>query len=498
MFDTSSIPAPIKSIVNRITQAGGKALLVGGAVIDIVQSQSPKDWDLEVFGLDYSDLERIFADLHPKTVGKAFGVLKISVGDHPDVIDVDLNVPRMDNKIGIGHQGFSIVVDHNMSPKEAALRRDFTINSMSVDLTTGELIDCFGGMKDLSDGVLRATDPVLFVQDPLRGLRAMQLLARKAKTVDPETMTLIKSMSNSFPELPKERILEEFRKLFLKAPKPSVGLNFLRDSTWIDHFPEIKALIGCEQREEWHAEGDVWVHSCLAADAMAQIRHLVPEHQREAFAFGVFLHDVGKPISTITRQMVADRHPMALVAAERACKPVDDMWLTAHGHDEAGKDPAESFMRRMTDSTKTINLVRGIVGHHMQPGHLAASDAGKGAYARLHRKMVECGGNLRLIGQMCQCDSCASGPDARDGKRSLASGEPNWENRSSNMIASFAEQFENEPEAVLPKVLGRDLIALGMKPGPALGKMVKQAMELQESNADLTKEEIIARLGMNS
>lgn len=496
MFDMSSIPAPIKMIVKRIAQAGGKTLLVGGAVIDIVQAQSPKDWDLEVFGLDYTALEQIFADLGPKTVGKAFGVMKLSIGEHPNIVDIDLNVPRADNKIGIGHQGFSIIIDPNMSFKEAARRRDFTINSMSVNLETGELIDCFGGMRDLAEGILRATDDAHFVEDPLRGLRAMQLLARKAKSVDDKTMQLIRGMSSSFPELPKERVFEEFRKLLVKAPKPSVGLEFLRESGWITHFPELVALIGCPQREEWHPEGDVWTHSLLASNAAAQILHTIHEDHREAFAFGVFLHDAGKPATTITPEMMANKDPRIKDLAERNGKQPEDLLLTSFGHDEEGMDPAENFLRRMTDSKKVINLVRGIVGLHMQPWNLKVGHAGKGAFARLHRKMTEAGGNLRLIGHVCQCDSCATGPDWKT--RSLASGTPNWEHETSQQILNFADEFDNAPDAIQPKVLGRDLIAMGMKPGPALGKIVKQALELQESNATLTKEEIIALLAIDS
>lgn len=492
MTTLSNLPSPIKMVVNRVTSFGGRVFLVGGAVIDALQGREPKDWDLEVFGVNYSDLELLFSDLSPKTVGKSFGVLKLTLRDGEETLDLDLNIPRSDNKIGVGHQGFEVLMDPKMTPKEAARRRDFTINSISIDLSTGEVSDPFGGLRDLELGILRVTDEKLFVEDPLRGLRAMQLLARKAKCVDPSTMGLIQSMSDSFPELPKERVFEEFRKLLLKAPKPSVGLEFLRESGWIKHFPELVALIGCPQREEWHPEGDVWTHSLLAADAAAEVLHVIPEHQREAFAFGVFLHDVGKPDTTITAEMIASRHPRVADVASRSGKSPDDLLLTAYGHDEQGMAPAESFLRRITSSTKTIDLVKGIVELHMQPWNLKAGNAGKGAFARLHRKMVEVGGDLRLIGRVCQCDSCATGPDWK--KRSLASGSPNWEHETSQRVLEFAEEFDREPSATQPKVLGRDLLLLGMKPGPNLGVLLKKALELQEEDASLTKNELIEKI----
>ncbi len=487
-MNINNIPAKVISVAKRIDQAGGSAHLVGGAVIDMLQGREPKDWDLEVFGKSYSDLEVLFADLEPKTVGKAFGIIKLTVED----IELDLNLPRTDNKVGTGHKGFEVTMDPNMTVREAARRRDFTINAMAVNLMTGELADPFGGRDDLAEGILRATDARLFVQDPLRALRAMQLCARKAPIVDSHTRRLIAGMSDQFPFLAKERVHEEWRKLLLKADRPSIGLEFLRESGWLKWFPEIEAFIGCEQREDWHPEGDVWTHSLLAADAMAEVRDLIPEHQREAFAFGVFLHDVGKPSTTITKRMIEERHPRVKEVAERAGKAPEDMLLTSHGHDDAGMDPAESFLRRMTDNKKLIELVRGIVGLHMHPYYLNVGNAKKGAYARLHRKMQAHGGDLALIGRMCQCDACATGDTWRD--RSLASGAPNWEHETGQRVFDHVELFEKDASAVVPKVMGRDLIAAGLKPGPEFGKLLKQALDIQDSDSTLSKEEILAQV----
>lgn len=482
------VPPQVYVLVNRVVQSGGRTNLVGGAVIDMLKGREVKDWDLEVFGLSFADLERIFSDLGPDLVGKQFGTMKITVDD----VEIDVNVPRSDNNVGVGHRDLEVQVDVNMTVEEAARRRDFTINAMALSLTTGELIDPFGGQRDLAAGILRATDPVLFIEDPLRALRGMQLLARKAETVDPATMTLIRSMRHTFPSLPKERVFEEFRKLLLKADKPSVGLEFLRESGWIEHFPELVALIDCPQRLEWHPEGDVWTHSLMAADAQAEVRHMIPEHQREAFAFGTLLHDVGKPDHTITQEMIDRQDPIVFEKAQKAGRDVADMLLTAHGHDVGGMDPAESFLRRMTDKTKLIKLVRGIVGMHMRPWSLYAGNASKGGFAKLHRQMVGVGGDLKLIARMCQCDACATGTDFE--RRSLASGEPNWEHRVSERLFDYAEEFEADANATVPKVMGRDLIAAGLAPGPSFSVILADALDLQDSDASLSKEEILARV----
>jgi tRNA nucleotidyltransferase (CCA-adding enzyme) len=456
-------------------------MLVGGAVIGMLQGREPKDWDLEVFGLDYDRVLGLFADFHAKEVGRAFGIVKVTI----DGEDIDINLPRKDNKVGAGHRGFEVDVDSNMSVAEAARRRDFTINAMALDLVTGELHDPFGGRADLEAGILRATDPQLFVQDPLRALRAMQLLARKAKTVDRKTLALIRGMSRHFSELPKERLHEEFRKLLLKADRPSVGLAFLRESGWLPHFPELEAMIGCEQREEWHPEGDVWAHSLLAADAAAQVRHLVPDHLREAFVFGTFLHDAGKPATTITAQMIRARDPYVMQVAASAGKDPSDLLLTAYGHDMAGMDPAASFLRKLTDSPKLIKAVQGIVGLHMQPWNLYGGNAGLGAYARLSRKASEFGLPLSILGHVCRCDACATGFNRR-----LIGGQPDFEHATSERLFDAASTLDQK-SSLTPKVQGRDLIARGYKPGPEMGKILKRAIELQDKHPDWTRDDLL-------
>jgi tRNA nucleotidyltransferase (CCA-adding enzyme) len=179
----NTMPHAVRHAYERLTAAGGRPLIVGGAVVDVIQGRNPKDFDIEVFNLDWEAIKSCFSDYNCKEVGAAFGILTVNM----DGVDIDINIPRTDNRVGKGHKGFHAALDPTMSPREAARRRDFTINTLFYDPITGEVVDEWGGLKDLDAGVLRATDPELFVQDPLRALRAMQLLARKAKSVDPAT-----------------------------------------------------------------------------------------------------------------------------------------------------------------------------------------------------------------------------------------------------------------------------------------------------------------------
>jgi tRNA nucleotidyltransferase (CCA-adding enzyme) len=458
------VPIVVRAVAKAIVAAGGRAMLVGGAVVDSLQDRAaPKDWDIEAYGVSMDRLEEILEPFGPQAVGKAFGILKLTTS-LCDGQDIDVNVPRRDNNTGIGHRDFDIVLDPNMTPKEAARRRDFTINSLFYDLDKGEVVDPYGGVADLQNGVLRATDHETFVEDPLRVLRAMQLLPRKAKTIDPRTMNLCYSMHDTFPSLARERVHEEFKKLLLKAEKPSIGLEFLRECQWITHFPELELLIGCGQHPEWHPEGDVWIHSMHVVDSAAQVRQFVDEDWREAFMLGTMLHDVGKPATTITPLMVLQ---------DKAPK---DMEWTAYGHDRAGEVPAENFVRRFTDNKRVIEQTVAIVGEHMQPYNLMQGGGKKSAYRRLHNKI-----RLDVIGWMSRCDCCGR-PDRHIGDQDL-------EHEASDACWAHFSEFGVDP--IAPKLQGRDLIAAGHKPGPHFGSMLHLAYEAQLEDDGLSKDDLL-------
>jgi len=429
--------------LKAIQNEGGRALLIGGAVIDRIQGREVKDWDIEIYNLNYSQIKAILEDLHypVNSVGKSFGVIKTVMDD----IDFDLSIPRKENKIGVGHKDFEIETNPYLSPREAALRRDLTINSISIDLVSNEIIDPFNGLEDLEEGRIKATNPDTFVEDPLRVLRIMQLLPRKAKFVDAETLELCRSIVDEYKYLPKERVFEEFKKLLLKAKKPSVGMKFLRDSGWIIHFPELEALIGCEQNPEWHAEGDVWNHTMLVIDNAAAVRDNIDEKYRLAFMFAALLHDVGKP-STTTPD------------------------LTSYGHDIAGEPISRNFMHRITNQKDLTDIVAKLVRHHMAAGNLHRGNAKDAAWKRLHNNI-----RLDLLGWVSKCDSCGR-PN-----RSLSDPHPVSE-KCFTYFKAFGEK------RIEPLIYGRDLINRGLQPSPAFGVLINKAYEIQIENNIESKE----------
>jgi tRNA nucleotidyltransferase (CCA-adding enzyme) len=308
---------------------------------------------------------------------------------------------------------------------------------MYLDMHTGEIVDPYNGLDDLKNGIIRATNPETFVEDPLRVLRIMQLIARKAKTIENKTIALCRSMLEEYPFLSSERVFEEWNKLLLKADKPSVGLQFLVDCGWIKWFPELYNLIGCKQNPEHHPEGDVWQHTLLAVDKAAAIRNQIPKEWTMAFMYGVLLHDTGKPQTT------------------------DIITLTAYGHDKEGEKHAFTFMSRLCNDKTLIKKVCNIVELHMRIGQLYASKSPESAWKRLHNK--------------CRLDILAYMAIADHGARSIENIESLYP-PADNALELFEKFGEKE---ILPVLKGSHLIEVGMTPGIEFSILLKAAYDYQ-------------------
>jgi tRNA nucleotidyltransferase (CCA-adding enzyme) len=422
-------------LVELLNQAGATGVnLVGGAVLDLLRGSEPKDLDVEVFGLTPQQIEQILiANGFPaNTVGKSFGIIKTVF---PDGTEVDLSVPRRENRIGSRHRDFQVSIDVTMTAREAARRRDLTINALAVDLRTGRLLNFFGGLSDFHRGLLRVVDPETFVEDPLRVLRIAQLLPRKGKRVDSLTLSLCRLLVPEFQALSAERVLEEFRKLLLKPAKPAKGLRFLERCGWLRWFPELDALRRVPQNRRWHPEGSVWNHTLLVVNRAASVRDRVPEEWREAFMWAALLHDVGKAVTT---------------------RPD----LTSPGHDESGCPLAQAFLERLRAPKGLTSQVVQLVRLHMRPGQLHQAGASEGAWRRLARQVP-----LEVLGWLSWADSTS-----RPGFRKKDHGP-------SRRCFELAEKFASEPAE--PVVRGRDLLALGFRPGPQFGAALKAAFERQ-------------------
>src|SRR5947199_4879906 len=241
-----------------------ESYLVGGCVRDWLLGKACKDFDVEVFGVSYDQLV-LTLSRWGKTdlVGRSFGVVKLT---NRRGATYDFTIPRRDSKVAPGHKGFEITFDPAITPRQAAARRDFTVNALMFDPRRGELLDFFGGEEDLKNRVLRHTSPA-FAEDPLRVLRGMQFAARFDLRAAPETVALCRRMKAAYRELAPERVREEWFKWATKCFVPSAGLKFAQETEWSENFPQVHALVGTPQDPDWHPDGDVFVHTRPCSDA---------------------------------------------------------------------------------------------------------------------------------------------------------------------------------------------------------------------------------------
>src|SRR5581483_10494171 len=357
------LPEPLHVIVRDLRAAGYRAVVVGGAVRDALLGGQPKDFDIEVYGVAYDRLAEFLARYgRIDLVGKSFGVVKLNTGGH----DYDFSVPRRDSKFGLHHRDFQATFDPQITPREAASRRDFTINAMAYDPVTGEILDFFGGQEDLRNCVLRATS-ASFAEDPLRVLRGMQFACRFDLTLDPQTAAMCRSIVDQYGTIAKERVADEFMKWAVKSSRPGRIAEYLSASGWEVHFPEIARLAGVPQDPHWHPEGDVGTHTMHVVNAAARIaaRENLQGDARAVLLFAALAHDFAKATTTALRERDGVLR-----------------W-TSWGHEADGGPMARAFLSRIGIKAAIIDRVVPMVENH-----LATSSIGPGVTPRAVRRLA--------------------------------------------------------------------------------------------------------------
>ena len=423
----------ITALAKDVKKAKGRILIVGGSVRDGLLGVCPKDIDIEVYGVSVNALEKILVGkFRIDAVGQSFGVFILKD------LQIDISIPRRESKIGPKHTDFKVEGDPSMSPLHAATRRDFTINSISLDPLNGEIIDPYNGRSDLSKKLLRHISSA-FVDDPLRVLRGMQLIARYGLSVDSSTIELCRTLNPS--DLPKERLWEEWKKLILLGNDISLGLEFIHACGWLQHFPELEALVGCEQDPEWHPEGDVWKHTGHCMDAFAKQRIEDPWEDL-IVGLAVLCHDFGKPKTTNRDK---------------------DQRIRSPRHEIEGVPIAKKFLNRLTNQKVVASEVLPLVELHMRPLTLYRGKAGDAAIRRLAASVQRVDRLVRV--------SCAD-QLGRPPINTIEFPEGEW-------LLKKAEALHIQSNAPKPLLMGRHLISLGMKPGPNFNNYLKTAYQAQ-------------------
>jgi len=461
------LPDKIVSLARTIADNGGQAMLVGGCVRDELMAHEPKDWDVEVYGIQSEKLRELLDTFivtsgivgEVNVVGEAFAVYKLGE-------DIDVSIPRRERKSARGHRGFVVEGDPQMSYEDACRRRDFTVNAILKDILTGEIIDPFNGQTDIKSKTLRMVDGKTFGEDSLRVLRAAQFAARFEFEIDADTAELCKTIDLN--DLPKERIWGELEKLLLQSRRPSIGLKWLYDLGVVEQiFPEMQALIGVPQEPEWHPEGDVDVHTLMVVDEARKLIDDLDHPRKVAVMLGALAHDFGKPPTT----------------------EFIDGKMRSRGHDEAGVEPTLSFLDTLGIYTlggfdvreQIVQLVR----YHLKPGEYynAKSPVGDGAFRRLARKVEP-----DLLYRVAKADSLGRNPDWLPQEKRFGSEAQEW-------FIEKARELQIEKKAPEPILMGRHLIDLGMTPGPKFKEILDAVYELQLDGKIMCLEEAIQMAG---
>ncbi len=452
------IPSPLEQILRDLNTAGFRALIVGGAVRDALLGIEPKDFDIEVYGIAYDRLAGLLASYgRIDLVGKSFGVVKLF---RSEIGSVDFSVPRRESKTGIRHRDFHAVFDESITPREAASRRDFTINAIAYDPILGETLDFFGGREDLKNRVLRAASDA-FREDPLRVLRGMQFACRFDLTLDPATAEVSQSIAGEYITLARERVAEEFMKWAVKSARPGRMAEYLTSTGWMVHFPEVAALAGVPQDPGWHPEGDVDVHTMLVVDAAARIakREGIEGDERAVLLFSALCHDFAKATTTALR--------------ERDGK----MRWTSWGHEADGGPMARAFLERIGIKPAIVGQVVPLVENH-----LASSSIGRDVTPRAVRRLA-----LRLApASIAQLLSLIEADYS--GRPPLPAGLPEGAVRIRAMAE--AQAVGQKPQAAL--ILGRHVLPyFENRPGPHIGEVTTAAYEAQADGAFSNEEEAL-------
>ncbi|HTR43463.1 MAG TPA: CCA tRNA nucleotidyltransferase [Pseudomonadales bacterium] len=413
-----------KAIVSRLHEAGFSAFWVGGCVRDFLLGRDPQDIDIATDAKP-AQVEKLFK--RTIAVGKKFGVIIVLEGGH----EFQVATFRSEGDYQDGRRPEKVVFSN---AKADAVRRDFTVNALFYDPISDKTFDWVNGERDLRAKIIRTIGQPedRFGEDHLRLLRAIRFAAQLDFEIEAETFAAVKRLAPKIKLISAERIRDELIKLF-RPPYAARGLDLLRDSGLMEYvFPELVATITCDQSPNYHPEGSVYNHIRLM---LAQL----PPNAPESLPWAVVLHDIGKPPT--------------------ATKDEDNGLIHFYGHEKVGADMSRVILNRLRFPKKEIDETVACVRQHMQ-----FKDVKQMRKATLRRLLLRETFPLEL--ELHKLDCLGS-------HRSL---------EYYDFLVTEAKELEKKPEIRPPLLNGQDLIALGVKPGPAMGELLHEIREMQLSD----------------
>ena len=407
-------------VARKLTAAGFRSLFAGGCVRDLLLGIHPHDFDIATDARP-EQVQALFR--RTVAVGAQFGVVRVLEDDE----EFEVATFRSDGAYVDGRHPESVVFS---SPEEDARRRDFTINGLFMIPETGEILDFVGGREDLGNRIVRAIgDPSKrFAEDRLRVLRAVRFGSRLDFPIEARTWDAVRAFAPQIHQVSAERVRDELLRILCGSHRVA-GFDLLdRSGLLREILPEVDQLKGCEQPPQFHPEGDVFVHTRLMLE-------LLPPETSDVLVLGVLFHDIGKP----------------------ATFEIDETGrIRFNGHEMVSVELAAKILRRLRFSNETSEAVLDLVRYHM-----AFKDVQQMRLATLKRFLARPTMDDELELHRVDCTSSHGMLD-------------NWE-----FLKTKREEFANEPLIPAAFVNGDDLIALGLKPGPAFKEILERAMTRQ-------------------
>jgi len=423
-----------RAVAARLRDAGYTAYFAGGCVRDRLLGNEPGDYDVAT-NATAETVQALFP--HTVPVGAQFGVVLVLVDGEP----FEVATFRTDAAYLDGRHPSSVTFSSN---EDDAKRRDFTINGMFLDPETDAVFDYVGGRADLEAGIVRAIgDPFARIaEDRLRMLRGVRFAARFGFAIDPATLAAITLSAPQITDIAWERIGDEIVKILVASPPGGARRAFeILDETGLltALLPEMTAMKGVQQSPDYHPEGDVYVHTLGLLERL--------ERPSETLALGALLHDIAKPV----------------------CAVVREHRVTFYGHCERGAEMAVEICQRLRRSRDTWERVAYLVKNHLR--HTSARQMRQSTLKRFLRE-----DGIDELLELTRLDALASSGELADYEYCMA-------RRS---------ELGDEELKPAPFLTGRDLIALGLEPGPRFGEILDAVTDAQLEGEITNRDEATA------
>ncbi len=429
------------AICATLQQHGHQALLVGGCVRDLLLRREPADYDVTT-DAPPDRVMQLFPD--GVGVGAQFGVVLVTQAG----VKVEVATFRCDVGYSDGRHPDQVI--YARTAQEDVSRRDFTINGLLMKHDNAEVIDYVGGRADLQAGIVRAIGEPgrRFTEDKLRMLRGVRFASRFAYSIDPDTFAAIRKHAPEIHAVSAERIREELTKLLTEGAARR-GFEMLEETGLLQELlPEISAMKGVPQPPEYHPEGDVWIHTRMMLDGL-------PPGASPTLAWGVLLHDVGKPPTFRPVSETGDR-------------------IRFDAHVEVGVRMAEAICRRLRFANDETDQVKALVANHMK-----FKDVAQMRKSTLKRFVRQPRFQEHLELHRLDCSASHGRLDAYH-----------------TLLGFLAD---TPPDQVRPARLltGDDLLELGLKPGPSFQEILTVVEDAQLEGMLQTKEDAFAFVRRN-